>query len=101
MLRITEDRHVAEQFKRMVLKHQEVLHVIKGQIEAGEVQYSLSDLERLISYFEVLSKSLVYAEFCALGERAEQFLDGYDDSDQAAHHKDIYEQVMYSELDTL
>lgn len=101
MLLVTENRHIAEMFRRKLSKHLEIIKVLKEEIATGKIEYRLPEIEQLSEYFTTLSKSLEYAEFCARNEKQQELSDNYGNGDWAAYQEELQDQVMYSELDEL
>lgn len=96
MLKVTVDRHIAEKFRRLIEKHQQLLDKIQEQVEIGAIQYNLTDLEQLKEYFSMLFHFLIYAE-----QRTARIVDEYSNGDWAAFQEELYDQIMYAELEEL
>ncbi len=93
MLKVTVDRHIAEKFRRVIEKHQQLLDKIREQIELGAVQYKVSDLERLKACFSMLRHYLAYAELSAA-----KSIKNYGDGDWGAFREEIDDQIKYAEF---
>lgn len=96
MLKIIDDRHIAEKFRRIIEKHLQLLDKIGEQIELGAIQYEVADLERLKSCFSMLNHFLGYAELSAA-----KSIEEYGGGDWGAFRAEIYDQIMYAELENL
>lgn len=101
MLLVAKNRHIAEIFKRKLLKHQEIFEELKREIEIGKIKYRLSEIEQLNEYFTYLTNSLNYAEFCARNEKQQELRDHHGDGDWAAFQEELRDQMMYAEFDDL
>lgn len=98
---IMKDHHIAEVFKRNVLKHRELLQCLIELMKQGEIQYSTSEIRKLNEYFTILIESIDRAKHHAEIEKEEIFAEKYDYADKAEYYRDLHEGLICAELDNL
>ena len=96
MLKIIDDRHISEKFRRVIEKHLQLLDKIGEQIKFGAVRYKVADLEQLKICFSMLNHYLSYAKLSAA-----KSIEEYGGGDWGAFREEIYDQIMHAELDGL
>lgn len=101
ILFFVKDHHIAEIFKRNILKHQNLLQVLKELTEQGEIQYSISEIKQLNEYFTTLLESIDRAKHHVETEKEEMFTDIYGYGDRAEYYRELHEELTYAELDNL
>lgn len=89
------NHHIAELFKRNLLKHQRLLQVMKEKVEQGEISYSLSEITELTTIFAVMVGVIEGAQRRA---EEESFHDIYGDGDEAEYYYDIIDEFTYKEF---